>query len=92
MPPNDTSWMTLFSMTTSLNHVFVPFADSTSTTMPPVRFDASHPVWNFTQGGSSSAVSPPIQLTTPVTSWTKQLRMAMWFSTPASRPRTEMPR
>src|SRR3954453_22367057 len=73
MPPNDTSWMTLFSMTTSLNQVFVPFADSISTTMPPVLLDASHPVWNFTQGGSSSATSPPIQFTTPLTSCTKQL-------------------
>ena len=75
IPPNEVSWTTLFSMTTSLNQVFVPLADSTSTTMPPVRFDASHPVWNLTQGGSSSATSPPIQFTTPVTSWMKQLRM-----------------
>ena len=51
MPPNETSWMTLFSMMTSLNQVFVPFAESISTTMPPVRFESSHPVWNVTQGG-----------------------------------------
>src|SRR3954471_19866370 len=92
MPPNDVSWTTLFSITTSLNQVLAPLCDCTSKTMPPVRFGASQPVWNLTHGGSSSAVSPPIQLTTPLTSWTNELRIQMWSRVPASRPLTQMPR
>lgn len=40
-----------------------------SNTMPPVRFDRSHPVLNRTPGALPET-SPLIQLTSPVTSWT----------------------
>src|SRR6266700_5361934 len=59
MPPNDVSSTWLFSMSTSLNQVLVLFCDVTSTTIPPVRLDASHPLWKVTQGGWLSAVLPP---------------------------------
>src|SRR3954465_1569711 len=51
IPPNEVSRPWLFSRTPPLNQVFVPVLDVASTTIPPVRFDASQPVWNVTQGG-----------------------------------------
>ncbi len=70
MPPNEQSAMVFDSIRTSLNLVFTLAVPAwTSNTMPPVCFEPSHPVWKVTPG-ALFAVSPPIQSTSPVTSWT----------------------
>ena len=70
MPPNEQSATVFDSTRTSLNLVFtLALPACTSNTMPPVCLEASQPVWKVTPG-ALSAVSPPIQFTWPVTSWT----------------------
>ena len=92
MPPNDVSWMTLFSMMTSLNQVFVPFGgfDLDDDAAGPLRGVPAglerHP-GRIVVGG---VAADPVHDAGHVVD--EAVADVMWFSTPASRPRMAMPR
>lgn len=96
IPANDVFAMREFWMVTSLSRVGVDGGDCTfgteaSNTMPPVFFEPSQPVLKW-MPGALFAVSPLIQFTSPVTSWTCTWSITKPLSCLPLSPVTWMPR